>query len=226
MTREEWLALNGGKLVGTDLRPPETDGEIAAWISERKKRWPSAKRVEEKEREDSERKQRAQMRWDAEEARRAEEKRSRLAGAQKAEAEKTAAAGAGGAAKRKRKPRDGDGSDGGGDGDDDESGSSPEELSAHMRHVFRDDRRKAPGKPKTALCRQHASSGSCPRGTECPFVHDQDARSSQSRKKEKRVEDQRTKQEKSRPSLYQRVRVSRIFMQFFFLLFQTPLLTE
>lgn len=202
--------------MGTDLRPPETDDEIAAWISERKKRWPSAKRVEEKEREDSERRQRAQMRWDAEEARRAEEKQSRLGEAQGAAGAEKAAAGAGRPAKRKR---DGDDNDGG----DDESDSSPEEISAHTRHAFRDDRRKAPTKPKAALCRQYASNRSCPRGTECPFVHDPDAGSSQSRKKGKRAENQRTKQEKARPSLYQRVRIR---TGFFFLFLQMSLLTE
>ena len=139
------------------------------------------------------------MRWDAEEARRAEEKQSRL---REAGAEKAAIAGR--PAKRKR---DGDGND----GDNDESGSSPEEISAHTRHAFRDDRRKAPPKPKAALCRQYASNRSCPRGTECPFVHDSDAGPSQSRKKAKRAENQRTKQEKSRPSLYQRVRIRTAF---------------
>lgn len=39
--------LNSGKLLGTNIAPPETPEEIEAWIKERKARFPTAKKVAE-----------------------------------------------------------------------------------------------------------------------------------------------------------------------------------
>lgn len=39
--------LNRGKLLGTNIAPPETPEEIEAWIKERKARFPTAKKVAE-----------------------------------------------------------------------------------------------------------------------------------------------------------------------------------
>ncbi|KAF8541830.1 hypothetical protein BDD12DRAFT_827818 [Trichophaea hybrida] len=44
MSQDEWLALNGGKLLGTNIYPPETEHEIADWIAKRKERFPTAKK--------------------------------------------------------------------------------------------------------------------------------------------------------------------------------------
>lgn len=65
MDEAMWLRLNGytpivlklrvlfadiwsrGKLLGTNITPPETPEEIEAWIKERRARFPTAKRVAE-----------------------------------------------------------------------------------------------------------------------------------------------------------------------------------
>ncbi|PWW79226.1 hypothetical protein C7212DRAFT_355294 [Tuber magnatum] len=45
MDEETWLRLNGGKLLGTNLKPPETPEEIEEWVRERKRRFPTKERV-------------------------------------------------------------------------------------------------------------------------------------------------------------------------------------
>ena len=182
MSHKEWVALNGGKLLGTNIKPPETDEEIAAWIVERKARFPSAKRRKEMAREEEERKKRVQD----------EEERRALAREDKKKKEK--------AGKEKRKREDaGEGVDDDSDGDDD---GPPEEISAHTRTVFRDDRKKGMAPIKQApVCKTWRKRGSCPRGEECRFRHPE----KQEQEKKKNKGERRRREEQTRPSLYQRV---------------------
>lgn len=178
MSADEWLALNGGKLLGTDILPPQTDEEIAAWIAERKKRFPSARRTKEKALEDSELKKKSQAREERwrkkEDERKQKEVEERKKGAQER------------AEKRKRED--------GGSGSD----SAPEEVSARTRTVFRDDRKKNETRTRPEKrCKQFSLNGSCPRGEECKFRHD--------KKGNKKQQPQQSKDEKKKPSLYQMV---------------------
>ncbi|CUS08646.1 unnamed protein product [Tuber aestivum] len=54
MDEETWLRLNGGKLLGTNLKPPETPEEIEEWIRERKRMFPTRERVAAKFKEEEE----------------------------------------------------------------------------------------------------------------------------------------------------------------------------
>ncbi|KAA8901451.1 hypothetical protein FN846DRAFT_118156 [Sphaerosporella brunnea] len=174
MSHEEWLALNGGKLLGTNIKPPETAEEIAAWIAERKARFPSAKRREQKAREEAERRARQQ-----------EEEEKKKAAAQEEK-------------KRKREEEDQDGKGEGEEGSDQDDDAPPDEISAHTRTVFRDDRKK-PQQKKVEECRAFRRTGKCPRGEECKYQHPE------KREKKKLRPGNQRKEEKTRPSLYQRL---------------------
>jgi len=182
MSYEEWVALNGGKLLGTNIKPPETDEEIAAWTAERKARFPSAKRREEMAKEQEERKKRIQ----------GEEERRKLDREERREK----------VAEEKRKREDVGGEDVGDDSDGDADDGPPEEISALSRTVFRDDRKKGPTPAKhVPVCKTWRKRGSCPRGEECRFRHPE----KHEQEKKKMKGERRQKAELSRPSLYQRV---------------------
>ncbi|KAI5848993.1 hypothetical protein BZA05DRAFT_401935 [Tricharina praecox] len=186
MQHEEWVALNGGRLLGTNIKPPETEAEIAAWIAARKARFPSAKRREEMMREAEEKESRRLVVMGEEEERRRRERREK---------------------EEKRKQQEDAGEDVpvDVDGDGDSSGNDdgpPEEISAHSRTVFRNDRKKGPAPAKPApICKTWRKLGSCPRGDECRFRHPE--KQEQDKKKAKR--ERQHKDGHARPSLYQRL---------------------
>ena len=186
MSSDEWLAMNGGKLLGTDILPPQTAEEIAAWIAERKKRFPSARRIEEKAAEDAEARRRGAVRDEArrrkDDARREKERAEREKERAERENERDEREARG---KRKR------------DADADSDGA-PEELSTRARTVFRDDRRKPEAARPERRCKQFAAHGVCARGDECRFRHD-----AKGAKKQPRAH--APKEDKGRPSLYQMV---------------------
>jgi hypothetical protein len=181
MSHEQWLALNGGKLLGTNIKPPETEEEIAAWIAERKARFPSAKRREEKAKEEEEK---------------AAKRRAQLEAAAKEQETR----------KQKRKRKDDDEgsrseSESESESDDDDDDAPPEEISARTRTVFRDDRKKQQPQTRKAAeveCKAFRRSGKCPRGEGCKYKH------TERRDKKPKAANPR-KEEKTRPSLYQRV---------------------
>lgn len=196
MTQEEWLALNNGRLLGTNILPPQTDEEIAAWIDERKKRFPArataaAREAAKKEKEEKLRKEdrehakmKREMRMEeAEEVeakRKAqEERRARLRMEKEAEVEA-------------RKERD-DGRGEGGEGEEEsEDDGPPEEVkNQDARTVFRDDRKKKPASQR--VCKDFLK-GRCRRGPRCPWKHDT-----------KEKPDKAQAGGKERKSLYQRV---------------------
>ncbi|KAI5817142.1 hypothetical protein BZA77DRAFT_310922 [Pyronema omphalodes] len=200
MSHAEWLALNGGKLLGTNVKPPETPEEIAAWIAERKKKFPSAARRAEAEKEDAERKERwAKM---AEEKKEAElrEREKQLEARERQLKEKEESL------KRKREEGDNGNDDrdleGGEDEDDD---GPPEEASAKERTVMRDDRKsgEAQQKKKRKACRHWEKTGECGRGDACSFWHDE-AKKGKGRDKKEKTQ-QKPKEEVKRVSLYQRL---------------------
>jgi hypothetical protein len=200
MSHAEWLALNGGKLLGTNVKPPETPEEIAAWIAERKKKFPSAARRAEAEKEDAERKERwAKMAGEKKEAElREREKQLEARERQLKEKEESL--------KRKRE----EGDDGNEDreledGEDEDDDGPPEEASAKERTVVRDDRKtgEAQQKKKRKACRNWEKTGECGRGEACSFWHDEKKKGKGRDKKEKTQ--QKPKEEVKRVSLYQRV---------------------
>jgi len=190
MSHEEWLALNGGKILGTDIQPPETEDEIAAWIAERKKRFPISKK-----KMDGEREKKEQTRQGVEEAKRTLYKKSheKLLN-EEVETEQIKRTAGKSLRNGRRKTENG-----GGDNNSD-SDQAPEEISAHTRHVFRVDSKKRPAlktNPKLTLqCLDHQAN----------YVLREDQIRSRATKKKNGTNDH-SKQAKIRPSLYQRVRI-------------------
>jgi hypothetical protein len=193
MPNEEWLALNGGLLIGTNIKPPETDDEIKAWIAERKSRYPTRARTELKAQEESERQARAQQRR----ANGEQQKKKDLEGENKHGEEKLKEIELKVFRKKRKRDTSGAGSEQQSEGSD--SNAAPEEISIHTCTAFRDDRQKKAPKIKEAACRQFRDSGSCPRGLGCNFRHEP---SRQGKKKDKKMLHPK---EKDRFSLYQKV---------------------
>ncbi|TGZ80926.1 hypothetical protein EX30DRAFT_44633 [Ascodesmis nigricans] len=165
MSEADWLALNGGKLIGTNILPPQTDEEIAGWIAERKKRFPSKATQVEREKEKAEREQKRREQneehWKKKRELHQAEEEDRKKKEQAIEERKARLRAVKDAEKAKR------GVDG--DGEDDDDGP-PEEISGKTRTVMRDDRKKSRGKSQK-LCREFQQKGHCSRGAQCWYAH-------------------------------------------------------
>lgn len=194
MAQEEWLALNNGRLIGTNILPPQTESEIVAWIAERKKRFPAkataAEREAQKQAEDQKRRAEDRVHWEKKREMRMEEveeeEKKRVA-----REERRAKLRMGKEADEKRRQEKGEGVI----GEESEDDGPPEEVkNSEARTVFRDDTKKNRTAQRTKkLCRDFAR-GNCRRGPMCPFKHE--------------VKEKRSKQVGEtgpRKSLYQRV---------------------
>ncbi|PUU84309.1 hypothetical protein B9Z19DRAFT_1070034 [Tuber borchii] len=159
MEEEAWLRLNGGKLVGTNLKPPETPEEIEEWIRERKRRFPTRERVAARAKEE-------------------EEKKRKLAEASSAGRETQPTQ-----QKRKRTEHDPDNdhpSDSSPDSDTDtgSQSSSPEELSTSKKPpppstpslITSPPPRKKSTK-QAPPCRVFKTTGKCKFGDKCRYRH-------------------------------------------------------
>ncbi|KAI5850398.1 hypothetical protein DFP73DRAFT_591256 [Morchella snyderi] len=198
MDEATWLSLNGGKLIGTNIAPPETPEEIEAWIAQRKSRFPTAKKIG----ENLEKKQ--------EVAARAEAEAKRVAAQQKKERDLKSHAIGG---KRKRVTADtGDGDDAplllmGSDidndydtnasnSDSDDDGAPPEITSSKVKSAVPEPAIQKPdrqgSKKSTGHCRDFLR-GECAKGDRCRFRHEKEP----VKKKDTKAEEKRT--------LYQRL---------------------
>ncbi|CAZ79909.1 unnamed protein product [Tuber melanosporum] len=173
MDEETWLRLNGGKLLGTNLKPPETPEEIEEWIRERRRRFPTRERVAAKVKEE-------------------EEKKRKLAGASDASAEtvraqapatsRQALATAQQPSQQKRKRTEQDPgndypSDSSLDSDADTNSQSsfPEELPTSKKPPPPSPTASTPSRKKStkqaALCRVFRTTGKCRFGEGCRYRH-------------------------------------------------------
>ncbi|KAH8145125.1 uncharacterized protein LAJ45_10905 [Morchella importuna] len=198
MDEATWLSLNGGKLIGTNIAPPETPEEIEAWIAQRKSRFPTAKKIE----ENLEKKQ--------EVAARAEAEAKRVAAQQKKERDLKAHAIGG---KRKRVTADTGDGDGAplllmgsdidndydtnaSDSNSDNDGAPPEITSSKIKSTVPESAIRKPegqgSKKSTGHCRDFLR-GKCAKGDRCRFRHDKEP----AKKRETKIEEKKT--------LYQRL---------------------
>ncbi|RPB02360.1 hypothetical protein L873DRAFT_1826759 [Choiromyces venosus 120613-1] len=156
MDEETWLRLNGGKLIGTNLKPPETSEEIEEWIRERRKKFPTKERV-------------------AERAKQEEERKRKLAEAYATSPPPPAEV----PANQKRKRPEQDNSP---DSDSD-SNSTPEELTTSKRPLPSSSPRKKAN--RGIPCRVFQSTGRCKYGNGCRFKHAPDDSKKKKGEKEK-----------------------------------------
>ncbi|KAI5789141.1 hypothetical protein EDC01DRAFT_131245 [Geopyxis carbonaria] len=157
MSHDQWIALNGGKLIGTNIKPPESASEIALWIAERKKRFPTAA-------------MRAKMsievanRQGDEDTAINNEIRKYKAPTSKYKQEKLSQGQEIRVHDKEKRDNCQDESLSASDSD-----QAPEELSTKSRIVFRDENHK--NIPKRGICRTFRDTGSCSRGTKCHQYH-------------------------------------------------------
>lgn len=153
MDQATWIALNNGNILGTNIKPPQTDAEVAEWIAARKKKFPTAEARARKEVEEQEEREKKIKRDSEMLAKRMERVRQDREGRDRVEEE------------RKRLPIP----EIPGEADDDDG--PPEELGAKERTVFRDDRHKAAPVKDMPVCRFFKMKGSCGR-TGCRYKHE------------------------------------------------------
>ncbi|KAG0642670.1 hypothetical protein HOY80DRAFT_881235 [Tuber brumale] len=173
MDEETWLRLNSGKLLGTNLKPPETPEEIEEWIRERKRRFPTRERVAAKAKEEEEKKRKlaeaSEVGVETVRARASSMSRQALAAAQQPTQQK-----------RKRTEQDpGDDypPDSSPDSDTDTNSQSsfPEELSTSKKPPTPSLIASPPPRKKStkqaALCRVFKTTGKCRFGEGCRYTH-------------------------------------------------------
>jgi len=188
MSQEGWLALNGGKLIGTNIKPPESDEEIRAWIAERKNRFPTAKKRGLIEQEKAERKlEEEQGKANLVETKKREQEARKVV-QQEAQAKR----------KREAEVRSSDAQKVTSETESDEDDAPPEEISSHTRTAFRDHRRRNLPKKEKPVCKQFQQNGTCPRGEGCKFRHEVGAQ-------EKKNENKKQRAGKVQLSLYQKL---------------------
>jgi rRNA maturation protein Nop10 len=187
MSQEGWLALNGGKLIGTNIKPPESDEEIRAWIAERKKRFPTARKRGLVEQEKAEKKlEEEQGKANLVEAKKGEEAREVVQ--QEAQARKR---------KREAEVGSSDAQKVASETESGEDDAPPEEISSHTRTVFRDHRRRNLPKKEKPVCKQFQQNGNCSWGEGCKFRHEAGTQKKNKNKKQRA--------ENIQLSLYQKV---------------------
>ncbi|KAF8243361.1 hypothetical protein K440DRAFT_72128 [Wilcoxina mikolae CBS 423.85] len=196
MSQDEWLALNGGKLLGTNIYPPETEHEIADWIAKRKERFPTAKKNRQSVQKDKD-----QIGWCvAEENYTACEKNQHESPKIKPAVEQNDRIPSKPVLKRKRNTVRV------GDIVNSESDSTPEEFSAHLNSVCHDyDNKQSTLNLNhifTVRCHLFGLNGSC-RCPTCKSSHNRKTRSLVVNNKH--AMDEQSKLDKSQRCLYQRI---------------------